>query len=222
MVLRLSIVQRALPSGVWHRLLDRLVGVVRGRFLPVPYYQQGWGDLSYPTRVLEWLDEYAVEVKERGMKPPPGFDITWTERKDYGLKSLDIREGKFTTPSSWIDSLQEENRTGYVLSVKPKSSVVRGESRYGMNPTVVLLAGTGDHGFSRRLRNIAAPLAKDGVSSLILESPYYGRRRTKDQVGSKLKTVSDLGVLGRVTIEETLALLQYNMSKEGPGPYAGM
>ena len=212
-----SIVRSVAASGVWHRLLDRLVGVIRGKFRPVPYYQNGWGDLSYPTQVLQWLNEYSAEVKRRGRSPPAGFDISWSERTDYGLQSLEIREGKFRTPSSWIDSLQDENRTGYVLYVKPKVS----KPPAGSNPTVILLAGTGDHGFSRRLRHIAAPLAKEGVSSLILESPYYGRRRTKDQIGSKLKTVSDLGVLGRVTIEESLALLQYCISKEGPGPYAG-
>jgi hypothetical protein len=43
------------------------------------------------------------------------------------------------------------------------------------------LAGTGDHGFSRRLVT-ALPLVSEGIAALILESPYYGRRRPIHQV----------------------------------------
>lgn len=95
------------------------------------------------------------------------------------------------------------------------------------------LAGTGDHGFLRRL-NLGYGLLKDGIASLVLESPYYGSRRPQlqvptshithhsslsthqvpvihlsMQVRSKLRHVSDLLLLGRTTIEETLCLLQW-------------
>lgn len=44
---------------------------------------------------------------------------------------------------------------------------------------------------------------------MVLESPFYGRRRPKEQQGSRLLRVSDLLVLGRATIEESLCLLDW-------------
>ncbi|KNC80893.1 hypothetical protein SARC_06763 [Sphaeroforma arctica JP610] len=70
------------------------------------------------------------------------------------------------------------------------------------------LAGTGDHGFMRR-HLIALPLVADGVASVILESPYYGRRKPIRQVRSKLLHVCDLLVLGFTTIAESLHLLRW-------------
>ena len=49
---------------------------------------------------------------------------------------------------------------------------------------------------------------------MILESPYYGSRRPPWQEGSKLKRVSDLLALGRVTIEESLYLLAWAQRQE--------
>lgn len=75
---------------------------------------------------------------------------------------------------------------------------------------VVLLAGTGDHGYSRRAGAAAIPLArKSRITSIILESPYYGTRKPLLQVKSKLRQVSDLVVLGRATIEESCSLLRW-------------
>ena len=48
-----------------------------------------------------------------------------------------------------------------------------------------------------------------GVATMVLESPFYGRRRPQNQQGSRLLRVSDLLVLGRATIEESLCLLDW-------------
>ena len=47
------------------------------------------------------------------------------------------------------------------------------------------------------------------VATLSLESPYYGARKPAGQSGSKLQRVSDLLMLGRATIEESLFLLAW-------------
>jgi hypothetical protein len=81
---------------------------------------------------------------------------------------------------------------------------------------LVLLAGNVYKGYGRRTSSIAIPLAlRAGISSVILESPYYGTRRPANQVGSKLRKVSDLAVLGRVTIEETCSLLRFLSEERG-------
>ena len=53
-----------------------------------------------------------------------------------------------------------------------------------------------------------------GIATLALESPYYGERKPGYQQGSKLHHVSDLLLLGRATIEESLFLLQW-LAKQG-------
>ena len=47
------------------------------------------------------------------------------------------------------------------------------------------------------------------VATLSLESPFYGARKPPSQRGSKLQRVSDLLMLGRATIEESLFLLAW-------------
>eukprot|EP01138_Halocafeteria_seosinensis_P005524 gb/GECG01005646.1/.p1 GENE.gb/GECG01005646.1/~~gb/GECG01005646.1/.p1 ORF type:complete len:566 (+),score=59.74 gb/GECG01005646.1/:1-1698(+) len=76
-------------------------------------------------------------------------------------------------------------------------------------PVVIILPGTGEHGFSRRGELLAFPLAEEGVASVILESPFYGLRKPKGQRGSKLKYLSDLPALGRATVEETRSLVRW-------------
>ena len=44
---------------------------------------------------------------------------------------------------------------------------------------------------------------------MVLESPFYGKRLPSWQAGSRLLRVSDLLVLGRATIEESLCLLEW-------------
>ena len=52
-------------------------------------------------------------------------------------------------------------------------------------------------------------LLVQGIATMVLESPYYGKRRPGFQQGSRLLRVSDLLVLGRATIEESLCLLDW-------------
>eukprot|EP01018_Ginkgo_biloba_P032867 Gb_38260 [translate_table: standard] len=73
---------------------------------------------------------------------------------------------------------------------------------------------TGDHSFDRRLR-LGGPLLKNNIATMVLESPFYGQRRPRLQHGSKLLCVSDLLLLGRVTIEEARTLLYWLETEAG-------
>ena len=61
---------------------------------------------------------------------------------------------------------------------------------------------------ARRTAHLAA-VNMQNVATLSLESPYYGARKPPAQRGSKLQRVSDLLMLGRATIEESLFLLAW-------------
>lgn len=51
-------------------------------------------------------------------------------------------------------------------------------------------------------------LLSQGIGSLVLESPYYGKRKPKGQLGSKLRHVADLIKLGATTILESVCLIR--------------
>lgn len=85
-------------------------------------------------------------------------------------------------------------------------------------PVCIHLAGTGDHFFWRRRTLMARPMIKEaGIASLLLENPYYGFRKPKDQLRSSLKNVSDLFVMGGALILESTVLLRW-LEKEGYWP----
>ncbi|XP_047209999.1 protein ABHD18 isoform X2 [Girardinichthys multiradiatus] len=85
-------------------------------------------------------------------------------------------------------------------------------------PVCIQLAGTGDHFFWRRRTLMARPMIKEaGMASLLLENPYYGYRKPKDQLRSCLKNVSDLFVMGGALILESIVLLRW-LEREGYWP----
>lgn len=77
----------------------------------------------------------------------------------------------------------------------------------GAAPIALILPATGDHGFLRRLALHGAALRARGIGSLVLESPFYGRRRPPGQISAQLRSVHQLADLGRATIEEARVLL---------------
>jgi len=65
---------------------------------------------------------------------------------------------------------------------------------------------------------MALPLAKEhSIGSIILENPYYGTRKPKDQLRSSLHYVSDLFVMGACLIMESQVLLTW-AEKQNLGP----
>ncbi|CAL8141211.1 unnamed protein product [Orchesella dallaii] len=86
-------------------------------------------------------------------------------------------------------------------------------------PIVIQMAGTGDHHFWRRRHLLARPLLKEhGIASIILENPFYGFRKPKEQRRSNLLNVSDIFVMGGSLILEAMALLRW-CERENYGPF---
>ncbi|XP_055406637.1 protein ABHD18 isoform X4 [Bubalus kerabau] len=113
----------------------------------------------------------------------------------------------------------------YVPDIMPIESVIarfqfivpkEWNSKY--RPVCIHLAGTGDHYYWRRRTLMARPMIKEArMASLLLENPYYGCRKPKDQIRSSLKNVSDLFVMGGALVLESAALLHW-LEREGYGP----
>lgn len=78
----------------------------------------------------------------------------------------------------------------YVPDIMPVESVIarfqfivpkEWNSKY--RPVCIHLAGTGDHHYWRRRTLMARPMIKEArMASLLLENPYYGCRKPKDQM----------------------------------------
>ncbi|KAK9840251.1 hypothetical protein WJX74_006137 [Apatococcus lobatus] len=167
--------------------------------LTQPYFRQGWGDLS--------IIDFAEDAKLLNNWPPQAFDLklNWKRKRQGQQRGVpfELLEASFRTPCNGrlYDALPEPSRTARIHFLRP----VREADWKGC---VVHLAGTGDHTFHRRIR-LGYPLLPQGIATMALESPFYGKRRPQGQQGAKLGRVSDLLTLGRATIEESLCLLNW-------------
>ncbi|GLV43254.1 uncharacterized protein CBL_14067 [Carabus blaptoides fortunei] len=129
-------------------------------------------------------------------------------------KDCKIVEGKFRSPLALHlpDIVPHQVQDAYfqmVLPLKWKSTKHK--------PICIHLAGTGDHFYWRRRNLMAKPLLKDDIGAIILENPFYGLRKPKDQLRSSLHNVSDIFVMGGCLILECLVLLHW-CEKQGYGP----
>lgn len=72
----------------------------------------------------------------------------------------------------------------------------------------VHLASTGDEGWTRRSPIVEHAL-RHGLAAMVLENPYYGRRRAIGQRSSDLQTVADQLAMSAATVEEARSLLAW-------------
>ncbi|KAH7467257.1 Protein ABHD18 [Phytophthora ramorum] len=193
-----------------HRYMDRAAAAVTQNpvLFPNGFFSDGWGDLNTPRRIRELLQSRrmgdVVTLKDG--------EPNWGRVRHLSVAKVALREGKFrSTLTNAQHLLPEQSLDAFCELVTPleweqeDQGIPRGKDR----PLVVLLPGTGEHGFLHRRSSIAIPLAKQGVATLILEGPFYGKRKPPQQKGSKLRRVSDLPILGQATIEEAKSLLEH-------------
>jgi len=163
------------------------------RWVPrAPVFPDGWGDeVIYSTPLDPGL---------RDETPAPAA-ITWTRARTHGGARLS--EGWFQSPDA---DLPPEARIARVKRIAPRDRPSVG--------SVVMLASWNDEGFEDRSR-FAARAVAHGVTALILENPFYGRRRRVGQRGPRLRTVADFVAMGRATVLEARALMAW-ARRDGP------
>ncbi|MDH5422553.1 MAG: alpha/beta hydrolase family protein [Acidimicrobiia bacterium] len=164
--------------------LDRIAGFFssKGHFYD-PLFVDGWGD----EKLLERFQA------EAGLLPDiPPIDIAWrppTTHRD-GLRYAD---GTFPSPAAEI--LPEASRLAALRRIGPP----------GLSAgTCLIMAAFNDHGYSTR-HKLAQRLARDGLTSLLLENPYYGSRRPTS--GQTLRTVVDFFAMGSAAVFEGRSIL---------------
>jgi len=168
-------------------LIDLLYASLSNRRL---FFGEGWGGLPR----LRKLREDGVQKR-----PPRKIEIHWGApvERDGAV----LQQGTFSSPYTDMP-MPEESRTACIELVLPRVSSFT-------TPLCLHFAATGDEGFIRRRQNLALPLLRDGIGSLILENPYYGVRRPAGQHRKMLRRFSDLWTMGGAAVEEGRSLIQW-------------
>jgi pimeloyl-ACP methyl ester carboxylesterase len=173
-------------------LLDRLYARHSNSHL---FFKDGWGDLA----LLQELRHAGY-----GKAPSRAIEIVWEDVEER--EGVSCRRGAFASPFTDLP-LPKESKNAYFELLLPRNASPE-------TPICIHFAATGDEGFSRRRRIFALPLLKEGIGSLILENPYYGRRRPAGQQNKMLNRFSDLMAMGGATVAEGLSLLGW-LRREG-------
>mmetsp|Transcript_2243 Transcript_2243/g.3614 ORF Transcript_2243/g.3614 Transcript_2243/m.3614 type:complete len:497 (+) Transcript_2243:119-1609(+) len=180
------------------------------------YWEDGWGDPDLVAHLAELQSKRRESGRVGSLYLPTGtrptaengfshvLGIEWKRLNQHATGET-LWEGHFDSPVQ-DGSLPPESCRGRCLLLTPRG-IESPEQGLGV-PAWVHLPGLGDQGFAMR-KWLAYPLARQGVASIILEGPFYGRRRPANQRGPKMRQVVELLALGNATIEESLGLLDW-------------
>ncbi|XP_050313195.1 protein ABHD18 isoform X2 [Anthonomus grandis grandis] len=176
--------------------------VIYRKLLLTKFFTKGWGVPEH----LERLFSFRKTISNRDTcyeLVPKEYPITIinTQRQS----DCHLIEGKFRSPFALHlpGLVSPEVQDAYFQMVLP----LHWTTDY--KPVCIHLAGTGDHYFWRRRNIMAKPLLKSGIGAIILENPFYGLRKPKDQIRSSVHHVSDIFVMGGCLILESLVLLNW-------------
>lgn len=162
--------------------LDRCAALASGRRR---LFTGGWGD----ERLIEELSAVAFDAE------PSPIAIAWGAPRREG--PIIVSDGGFDSP---LPGLPEASARAHVRRLAPRE--------VGSDlPVYVVLAASGDEGWSMRTR-IWRPLVARGLCEiLLLENPLYGVRRPAGQRGTNIRTVAEHLLMNVATIVEGRALV---------------
>ena len=157
------------------------------------FFSNGIGDKVYLESLFALVDNISC---------PAPVEINFGKTQKYF--GIEMTEGTFISPQNKI--LPAESRVAHLKVILP-------ENHSKDTPVVLHMAGTGDIGFKRREVFLAIPLAKQGIGSIILESPYYGLRKPHGQEGMYILEASDLFKMVHANFEEGRSIIDFFKDK---------
>lgn len=177
------------------------------------FFNHGWGDIEV-YRKLSSLQKIVFDKHKLNEMYNVLENVDIKLSKGQRLNSsMTVYKGEFKSPLASLvpKMLPFESETAHFQLVLPNNFKTQ-------KPISIHLAGTGDHFFWRRRQFMATPLAKDyNIGSIILENPFYGYRKPKNQSRSAVNHVSDIFVMGAALMLECVALLLW-CEKHNYGP----
>lgn len=196
--------------------MDNLYYVLRltraGRF---KFFARGWGQLQRSDDARDALRANLIG----GRVPARVSDsLRWREDDiELDHNKLKVRRGVFDSPL--VGLLPEDAKRCHFTMVVPRSSPVAPWSAASSGRpegVVILLPATGEEGISLRLP-MAEALAKErNWATLIIEAPYYGLRRPREQPSYHVLDVESF-LLQSYAIMQEAALLRLWVEELWPG-----
>ncbi|CAH0385932.1 unnamed protein product [Bemisia tabaci] len=191
--------------------LSRLDQIYRSVLLS-KYFVEGWGKPESLKRLCEFRK--IVSNRETCYKlVEPDYPVTITKEESWS--DCQVLEGYFISPLvQYLPGIvPPESEKAHFQLILPKTW-----NRPDFKPVCLHMAGTGDHYYWRRRTILAKPLLKEAnIGSIIIENPFYGLRKPKEQLRSILRNVSDIFVMGGCLILESLVLFHWCQNM-GLGP----
>lgn len=173
-------------------------------------FTNSWGD----PFILKQIHNYHNEYSSKGavdllIKEVPKMFITKENTNGRAIN----REGYFISPLFHLAPELFGGEENLNIARASWQGIFPADAyRQNHSGLIIHLAGTGDHTFFRRRFGFANDLLKHGITSILLENPYYGSRKPKNQFRSSLLNVSDLFVMGGSLITECFFILQWAKS----------
>eukprot|EP00164_Ancoracysta_twista_P004738 GFYU01006415.1.p1 GENE.GFYU01006415.1~~GFYU01006415.1.p1 ORF type:complete len:465 (-),score=80.14 GFYU01006415.1:42-1436(-) len=170
------------------------------RFVRELHFTDGWGQ---PEELGEQC--YHEIVNEPIPRIHVKFDSGWVKQDN-----IIFREGSFKSPVAHV--LPDHMQVSHFRWVMPASCATNPkdpETIVDMNTKIViLLAASGEQGYSRRM-GLAFVLAQESnIGTVILEAPYYGKRSDPSTSNPVVvKSVDGLLKLGAGMIQEARAMV---------------
>ncbi len=163
-------------------------------------FSKGWGD--------EKLTKKIVNLESLTEKPRP-LNIHFMRREEE--KKYTSLEAVFKSP--YVDfPLPKNSEQGFLEFILPKG--VDLFQKGSKPPLILLMPASGDDTFSYRKKKIAIPLAQKGIASVLLEIPFYGRRKPDYQEETNIGLVSDFALMLYMSYQEGRSIL-YSFFKNG-------
>lgn len=185
------------------------------------FFTHGWGDSKILNKIVDYRRNYVG--KRDTCLNLLDYDYKVHIDEEFKFKDHTVLNGHFESPLvNYIPDLMPEEIRSCKFQMLIPTAWNKSFSFNGTNtkPVCFHLAGTGDHFFWRRRLLIAKPLLTEySVGSIIIENPFYGLRKPKQQVRSSLRHVSDLYMMGFGLITESAILMKW-CEKNGLGPFA--
>ncbi|XP_078493728.1 protein ABHD18 [Ciona intestinalis] len=184
------------------------------RLILTKFYTRGWGKPEEMKKLLKMQKLISNRETCVGLVAPD-YKVNIDKKIEY--KECTVLRGSFVTPAMNIlpEVVPTVSQTARFEVVMPQKELHDGNT--GVRPACIHMAGTGDHGFHRRRELLGKPLLESGITSVLLENPFYGSRKPKDQWRSGLLHVNDLFVMGSCLILEAQVLLHW-LKRNGYGP----
>ncbi|CAO1419602.1 unnamed protein product [Diamesa tonsa] len=176
------------------------------------FFTRGWGSVKNLERLFEFRKIISNRASAYNLIP---YDYPVEIIKEETTSEYRLIEGKFLSPlelflPGLVPEVAQDAHFQMMLPLEWR------EENY--KPVCLHLAGTGDHYFWRRRNLIVKPLMKESnLGAIILENPFYGLRKPKDQRASSLHNVSDILVMGGCLMLESLVLFNW-CERNGLGP----